>query len=331
MQGATRYPFGSGNGRLVTVFGGSGFVGRHVVRALARDGWRVRVAVRRPDLAGFLRPYGMVGQVEPVQANLRFPRSLPPVLAGAEAVVNCVGIRAETRRQSFAAVHVDGARAVAEAARAAGAAALVHLSALGADAGSDARYLASKAEGEAAVAAAFPEAAILRPSLQFGPEDTLFNRLAAMARFTPALPLVAGGVLHQPVFVGDVGAAVARLLAREAMPAGPFELGGPEVRSFRDLMATMLATIERRRLLLPLPHALALPLGGVLGLLPGRLKLLTADLTRQLRHPTVVSPAAAAEGRTLQGLGIAPTSLAAILPTYLSQYRARGEFERQRG
>ena len=228
-------------GSLVTVLGGSGFVGRHTVRALARDRWRVRAAVRRPDLAGHLQPMGDVGQIHAVQANLRYPDSVRRAVDGADAVVNLVGILAKSGAQTFHAVHVAGARAAAKAAREAGVKTFVHVSALGANRKSNARYARTKAAGEAAVLEAFPGAVILRPSLVFGPEDQLFNRFAAMARFSPFLPLIGGGhTKFQPIYVGDVAAAVAAACAGQAKADTVYELGGPDVVTFRELLLSLI-------------------------------------------------------------------------------------------
>jgi uncharacterized protein YbjT (DUF2867 family) len=314
---------------LVTVFGGSGFVGRHVVRALLKRGWRVRAAVRRPDLAGILQPLGMVGWVQPVQANLRYRWSVDRAVEDADAVVNLVGILAESGRQRFDAVHAFGARAVAEATRARGIKTLVHMSAIGADKASPSDYARTKAAGEAAVFETLPDSVVMRPSIQFGPGDGFFNRFASMARMAPALPLIGGGhTRFQPVFVGDVAKAVADALDGKVRRGTIYELGGPEVRTFRECMEMILAELERRRLLVPIPWSLATVAGAILGVLPG--KILTRDQVRQLRIDNVVSEAARAERRTIEGLGIDPTSLAAILPTYLQRFRARGQFDQRR-
>src|SRR5579862_5960593 len=241
---------------LVTVFGGSGFLGRHVVRALVRRGYRVRVAVRRPELAGFLRPMGRVGQIHAVQANLRYPQSIAAAVRDADIVVNLVVILFERGRQRFDAVQAEGAEAVALAAKAVGAP-LVHVSAIGADASSPSLYAQAKAEGERRVLAALPEATIVRPSIVFGPEDDFFNRFAALARMAPALPLPGGGQMRfQPVFAGDVAAAIAKAVDGKCKPATIYELGGPDVRTFKELMEYVLTTTERRRLLVPVPFAL---------------------------------------------------------------------------
>ncbi|MCP4384831.1 MAG: complex I NDUFA9 subunit family protein [Hyphomicrobiales bacterium] len=313
---------------LVTVFGGSGFVGRHVVRALLKRGWRVRAAVRRPDLAGFLQPLGMVGWVQPVQANLRYRWSVDRAVEGADAVVNLVAVLAQSGEQTFDALHVDGARAVAEAARDAGLAAITHISAIGADPDSESDYARTKAEGEKAVSETLPDSVIMRPSIVFGPEDQFFNRFAAMARVSMVLPLVGGGhTRFQPVFVGDVAAAIADSVEGEAQKGTIYELGGPEVETFHDCMEIMLKEINRRRVLLPLPWSLAGALGSIFQHLPGR--LLTADQVRQLKRDNVVSAEAVSENRAIEDLGITPTNLAAILPSYLWQYRRQGAYERR--
>ncbi len=324
--------------QLVTVFGGSGFVGRHVVRALVKRGYRVRVAVRRPDLAGFLQPLGMVGQIHAVQANLRYPDSVAAAVKGAAAVVNLVGILQEGGRQSFAGVQANGARAIAQACAAAGIARLVQVSAIGADRDSKSLYARSKAEGDAAVLAAVPGAVILRPSIVFGPEDGFFNRFAALARALPALPLVGGGETRfQPVFVGDVAEAVARGVDGVVAGGRVYELGGPEVKSFRELLAYICEVTDRKRLLVPLPFPVARIQARILelvdtltlGLLPDAIKL-TRDQVTLLESDNVVSAAALAEGRSFEGLGIAPVSVEAIVPSYLWRFRKAGQFDTAR-
>ena len=320
-------------GSLVTVFGGSGFVGRHAVEALARDGWRVRAAVRRPDLAGHLQPMGAVGQIHAVQANLRFPDSVRRAVEGADAVVNLVGILAKSGAQTFQAVHVAGARAVAEAAREAGARTLVHVSAAGADRKAKSTYARTKAAGEAAVQKAFPEAVILRPSLVFGPEDQLFNRFANMARLSPLLPLIGGGRSRiQPVYVGDVGEAIAAACAGRARPGTIYELGGPETITFRQLLERTLAWSGRKRRYLRIPFWLA-KLGALLTVpLPNSLRPLTVDQVRLLQSDNIVGKIAEAEGRTLAGLGIEhPHTMAAIVPGYLERFQPHGQFAHYRG
>ncbi len=312
--------------RLVTVFGGSGFVGRHLVRALARSGWRIRVAVRRPDLAFHLQPLGRVGQIHAVQANIRNQESVNRAVEGADAVVNLVGILYQSGQQRFDTVHAEGAKAVARAA-AAQKAKLVQFSAIGADATSKSAYARTKAAGEEAARAALPDADIVRPSIIFGPEDSFFNRFAGMARISPMLPLIGGGkTLFQPVFVGDVAAAVDAVLAGRARPGAIYELGGPEVRSFEDLMKLMLRIIDRKRLLVPLPFALARFQAAFFELLPK--PLLTRDQVRQLEVDNVVSEGAARERRTLPGLGITPTAMETVLPSYLVRFRRTGQYWR---
>ena len=309
---------------LVTVFGGSGFLGRHVVRALAGEGYRIRVAVRRPDLAGHLQPLGGVGQIHAVQANVRYPGSVEAAARDAAIVINLVGILFERGRQGFAAVHAQGAGAVARAAAGIGAR-MIHVSAIGADPQAPALYAQSKAAGEQAVLAAAPAATILRPSVVFGPEDDFFNRFAAIARLSPFLPLIGGGeTKFQPVFVGDVAAAVAKAAAGEAKGGTIYELGGPDVRTFRELMEFVLVTIERRRLLVPLPFALAELQAWFLQFLPT--PLLTPDQVKLLQRDNVVSEGAKRDGRTLAGLGLEARSMAAIVPTYLWRFRKSGQF-----
>jgi NADH dehydrogenase len=314
--------------KLVTVFGGSGFIGRHAVRALVRDGWRVRVAVRRPDLAGHLQPLGGVGQIVAVQANLRFPESVAQAVRGSDAVVNLVGILAESGKQSFASVQAEGPRIVAEAARQAGAARFVQMSAIGADRASKAAYGLTKAAGEDAVLQIYPDATILRPSIVFGPEDDFFNRFAAMARISPVLPLIGGGKTRfQPVFVGDVAQVVAMgASGKIGGGAGAYELGGPEVMTFEQILRYVLKVTGRKRILAPLPFGLAKMKARVLQLLPNA--PLTVDQVTMLETDNVVSDEAAAAGRTLQGLGVTPTPVEAVVPTYLWRFRKSGQFDK---
>ena len=310
--------------KLVTVFGGSGFLGRHVVRALARRGYLVRVACRRPDLAGFLQPLGNVGQIQAVQANLRVRWSVDRAVEGADYVVNLAGILFETGPQTFDAVQDFGARAVAEAARAANAG-LTHVSAIGAHLDSDSDYGRTKALGEKAVHETIPSAVIFRPSVVFGPEDQFFNRFANMARFSPALPLIGGGhTRFEPVYAGDVAEAIARSVDGKIERGKVYELGGPRVLTFRQCMEEMLETIDRKRFFVPVPWWLARLQGKILGLLPGH--LLTEDQVVLLQKDNVVSESARKEGRTLEGLGIQPVSLASILPSYLWRYRVAVQF-----
>lgn len=298
-----------------------------MVRALAKRGYRIRVGVRRPDTAGHLHPLGSVGQIKPVQANVRFPASVVAACAGADAVINLVGVLASSGRQTFDAIHVDGAETVARAAREAGAQTLIHVSALGADPDSPAAYGRTKAEGEARVRQEFPEARIFRPAIVFGPEDSFFNRFAAMARILPALPLIGGGETRfQPVFVGDVAKATAAVVDGEAGAPAIYELGGPEVLTFRELMEFMLRAIGRRRLLVPLPFSLARAQATILEMLPN--PLLTVDQVQMLERDNVVSEEAKAEGRTIEGLGVTPRGIEAIVPDYLVRFRRTGQYAR---
>ncbi|UDL94089.1 complex I NDUFA9 subunit family protein [Lichenihabitans sp. PAMC28606] len=324
--------------RIVTVFGGSGFLGRHVVRALARDGWRIRIASRRPDLAIHTQTTGRVGQITAVQANLRYPASLAAALRGADAVINLVGILAEQGKQQFETVHTAGAAAVVKAARDAGIGTLVHVSAIGADPEGASQYARSKGKAEAIVREAYPDAVILRPSIVFGPEDEFFNRFAAMARISPVLPLVGGGLTRfQPVYVGDVAEAVAAAAIGTARASGTYELGGPAVRTFKDLMDYVCRVTGRKRLLVPIPFdAMRIPAGLteladslLLGAFP-KMLLMTRDQITLLRSDNVVSPSAIANDLTLKGLGIEPRAMESIVPSYLYRFRKTGQFDRGR-
>ena len=317
----------------MTVFGGSGFVGRHVVRALAQQGYRIRSASRRPDLAGHLQPMGGVGQIQPVQANLRYPESIAAALAGCDAVVNLVGLLVKSGPQTFDAIHVEGARRIAAAAREAGVARLVHVSAIGADAKSPGNYGRTKAAGEAAVLAEFPGAVILRPSIIFGPEDAFFNRFADLARKAPLLPLVGGGrTRFQPVYVGDVAAAVAAACTGQARAGAVYELGGPEVMTFRQLLDRTQEWAGRNRAYLRLPFWAAKLAAALTLPLPNTLRPLTVDQVCMLQVDNVVAAAAEAEGRTLGGLGIMGAhAIDTIVPGYLEQYRPKGQFSHYRG
>jgi NADH dehydrogenase len=312
---------------LVTVFGGSGFVGTQAVRYLAKAGWRIRVAVRNPNLAYRMRLLGDVGQIDVAQANLRDTDSLLRALDGATASVNLVGLLYETGRQGFEAVHVEGARNVAEAAKASGVARVVQMSALGASPNSASKYARTKAEGEAAVRAVYPDAAVVRPSIVFGPGDGFFEKFAAMAQISPALPLIGGGTTRfQPVFVGDVGQALARIVTGAASAGHTYELGGPGVFTFKELMERMLAETGRRRILLPIPFGPA----GMLGALGDLSALMmappvTSDQVRLLRSDNVVS----GQYPGLAELGVTPATLEAVLPTYLYRYRKGGQYADQ--
>ncbi len=314
----------SNNETLITVYGGSGFLGRHLVRALAKRDYRIRVAVRRPELAGHLQPLGMVGQINAVQVNIRNAASVEAAARGADVLINLVGILFERGRQRFDAVHTVGAEQVALAANAHGAR-LVHISAIGADENAPAHYARSKAKAEKLVLSAQPTAVIMRPSILFGPEDDFFNRFASLARFSPALPLIGGGhTKFQPVFVGDVAAAITEAVAGNARPGTIYELGGPDVRTFKELMQFVLRTIERKRLLVPLPFFAAKLKAMFLQFAPT--PLLTPDQVELLRVDNVVSDAAKGGDRTLQALGIEPEPIEAIVPGYLWRFRKTGQF-----
>ncbi|MGX1791143.1 complex I NDUFA9 subunit family protein [Bosea sp. NPDC055332] len=319
--------------QLVTVFGGSGFLGRHVVRALARRGYRVRAAVRRPDLAGFLQPLGIVGQVTAVQANLRYPDSVAAAVHGADVVINLVGIMREKGRQNFSSVQAQGARSVAQACANLGVERLIQVSALGADADSKSAYARAKAEGEAAAHALVKQAIVFRPSVMFGPEDTFFNRFASLVRMLPVLPLAGAETKFQPVFVGDVAEAIARAVDGKVDGGKVYELGGPETKTLRGLVDYVCEITGRKRLIAPMPFGLARLQGQILeiadmltlGLMPSEL-VLTRDQVSLLESDNVVSATAEKEGRTLHGLGIAPVSAEAEVPGYLWRFRKAGQF-----
>jgi NADH dehydrogenase len=315
-------------GGLITVIGGSGFIGRHTIRILARDGWRIKAATRRPELAGYLQPMGDVGQIYPVQANLRFPESIHHVLTGADAAVNLVGILFNSGAQTFKNIHVEGARNAARAAREAGVKTFIHVSALGASPNSKGRYGRTKAAGEAAVLAEFPDAVILRPSIVFGPEDHFFNRFAALAQFSPLLPLIGGGrTKFQPVYVGDVAGAIAKVAAGEARMGLTYELGGPEVQTFRQLLDRMQRWIGRKKWYLPIPFPIAKALALLTIPLPNALRPLTVDQVSMLQSDNVVSEQAKLEGRNLEGLGLTrPHSIATIVPSYLIRFNPKGQY-----
>ena len=313
--------------KLVTIFGGSGFVGRYIARRMAKEGWRVRVACRRPNEALFVRPYGVPGQVEPLACNIRDDASVRSMIRGADAVVNCVGVFNGIGANTFDAVQAEGAGRIARLAAAEGVGALVHVSAIGADAGADSDYARTKGAGEAAVRAAFPAAVILRPSVIFGTEDHFFNRFASMTRMGPVLPIVGAGTKFQPVHVDDVARAAVKGVLGQA-GADVYELGGPEADSLRRLMGRMLHVIQRRRAVVNVPFFLARIIGfgfdmvqGVtLGLVEN--KILTRDQVKNLRHDNVVAPGA----KGLADLGITPTAMEAVLPEYLWRYRPSGQY-----
>lgn len=313
--------------KLVTIYGGSGFVGRYIARRMAKEGWRVRVAVRRPNEALFVKPYGAVGQVEPFFCNIRDDASVRAAMQGADAVVNCVGILVNQGRNKFDDVQKDGATRIAKIAAAESVETLVHISALGADAESESEYSRSKAQGEAAVLKAFPKAMILRPSIIFGTEDGFFNKFAAMTKFGPVLPITGGNTRFQPVYVDDVAKAAVMGVLGEA--EGVYELGGPDVETFKQLMDRMLGVIARRRMVLNLPYAAAFLVGLagdiVQGLTMGLItnRILTVDQVRNLGRDNVVAPNA----RGFEALGITPTPMGAVLPDYLWRFRVHGQYE----
>lgn len=313
--------------KLVTIYGGSGFVGRHIAQRMAQQGWRVRVAVRRPNEALFVRPFGVVGQVEPVLCNIRNEASVRAVMHGADAVVNCVGILNGVGKNSFDAVQAEGAGTIARVAAALGVKHLVQLSAIGADAKSDSAYARSKAAGEAAVLAAFAQAVILRPSVIFGNGDGFFNRFAAMTRYGPILPVVGGATLFQPVHVEDVAQAAVQGVLGQAAP-GVYELGGPDVASLTDLMQQMLAVVQRHQLVMDIPFfvarimAFGFDMVQKMSLQLITNQVLTRDQVTNLAHDNVVTPGA----KGFADLGIVPASVAAVLPEYLWTNRPAGQF-----
>lgn len=313
--------------KLVTIYGGSGFVGRYIARRLAKEGWRIRVAVRRPNEAMHVKPYGAVGQVEPVFCNIRDDNSVRAVMQGADAVVNCVGTFDRKGKNNFDAVQNEGAERIARLAAEEGVQRMVQISAIGANVDSDSIYAQTKAKGEAAVLEHFPTAVILRPSVIFGSEDEFFNRFAGMTRFSPVLPVVGADTKFQPVYVDDVASAAAMGVTGEAAP-GIYELGGPDVNTFRELMQQMLSVIRRRRLIMNIPFGIASLMAGVmelvqtvsLGLIPPQI---TRDQVRSLRVDNVVS-----EGtRGFADLGIKPVAMEAIMPDYLWRFRPAGQYE----
>lgn len=314
--------------KLVTIYGGSGFVGRYIARRLANEGWRVRVAVRRPNEAMFVKPYGVVGQVEPILCNIRDDASVAAVMHGADAVVNCVGVLNELGKNEFDAVQAEGAERIARIAAEQGVARMVHISAIGADADSSSEYSRTKAQGEAGVLAHMPSAVILRPSIVFGTEDQFFNRFAGMTRMGPFLPLVGAETKFQPVYVDDVAKAAVQGVLGQA-EAGIYELGGPEVKSFRALMQQMLGVIHRRRVIIGVPFFAARIMAGVLDiakfvsfqLFPNH--ILTRDQLKNLRRDNVVSEGA----KGFDDLGIEPATLESVLPDYLWKFRPAGQYD----
>lgn len=312
--------------RKITIFGGSGFLGRHLVTRLARSGWAVLLAERHPSRAHYLQPLGDVGQITAVAARVQDQDRVARVVEGADAVVNLTGILYETGRQKFDGVHHSGAANIAKAAAAADVKRLVHVSAIGADPKAEARYARTKGLGEEAVRQAFPTATILRPSIVIGPEDGFFNRFAEMTRISPFLPLVGGGLTKfQPVYVGDVAQAIEMGLESDALAGEIYELGGPKVYSFKALLELMLEQIGKRRALLPLPFAIASLQATFLELLP--VPPLTRDQVRLLRSDNVVS----ADAKGFAELGISPSAVETIIPTYLDKYRPGGRYNMRGG
>jgi len=309
--------------RIVTIFGASGFLGRHMVRALAKDGWRIRACSRRPQLAEFLRPYGTVGQIQPFKANVTDEAEVRRAVTGADAVINLAGVlHGGLRGKAFTSTHSDGAGLIARAAAEAGVKHFLHVSALGISATSKAKYAASKLAGEAAVREAFPGATIFRPSVVFGQEDQFFNRFANMARYTWVLPLIGGGATKfQPVFVSDIAQAATVALDSDTAKGVTYELGGPEVMSFRQVLELIVKVIARRRLFAPVPFFLA-----KLGAYPAMLlpnPPITPDQVEMLKGDSIVSEGA----KGFADLGISPEAPEAIVPGYLWRFRRTGQFE----
>lgn len=313
--------------KLVTIYGGSGFVGRYIARRLAKEGWRIRVAVRRPNEAMHVKPFGSVGQVEPVLCNVRDDASVARAMDGADAVVNCVGVLTERGKNKFDAVQHEGAERIARLAAAAGIETMVHLSAIGADEASDSEYAQSKALGEAGVLQHMPNAMILRPSVIFGPEDEFFNRFASMTILSPVLPIVCGASKFQPVYVDDVARAAVKGVLEGT--SGTYELGGPDVKTFKELMADMLDVVNRRRLIVNLPlfagRLMAFGLGLAQSLTFGLFHngQLTSDQLKQLVNDNVVAD----DAKTLEDLGLKSTPMDSVLPSYLWRFRPSGQYD----
>jgi NADH dehydrogenase len=330
MIGALRTP----EQQIVTVFGGSGFLGRYVVSLLAQRGYRVLVPTRQPNMANFL-PLGKVGQIHPIHANLRHSDSVAHAVARADHVINLVGILQENSRQRFDTIQAKAPALIAEAAKKA--VSITHVSAIGADSNSESAYARSKAEGEAALLQVRPDAVILRPSLLFGPGDNSFNRFATLARMLPVLPLPGAETRFQPIYAGDVAAAIVASVDGKVPTGRVYELGGPEIRTLRQMMEFVFEATERKRAIVPVPNNAARAMGSVmgfldrltLGLIPNEL-VTTRDQAILLESDNVVSESATAEGRTLQGLGITPTTIEAIVPSYLVRFRKTGQFDLKR-
>lgn len=314
--------------KLVTVFGGSGFVGTHLAQLLARAGYRVRIAVRRPDLAGDAKMLGGVGQIVPIQANLRNAASVQRAVAGADMVVNLVGIGFEGGKQSFSTVHSEGAGLVAQAAKAAGVTSLVHVSALGVDTAAEiSAYAKSKLDGETAVLAAFPQAVILRPSLMFGHGDGFFNLMGMLTRMLPVMPLISGDTRFQPVHVGDVAEAILKAAEGKVKTGRVYELGGPDIETHKALLERILRETGRKRPLLALPSPIAKLFALPFSILPIK-PLITEDQVDLLGVDNVVSDAALRDKRTFAAFDIVPTAMDQILPQYMWRFRKHGQFDR---
>ncbi len=313
--------------QLVTIFGGSGFVGRYIARRMAKEGWRVRVAVRNVNEAMFVRPYGVVGQVEPVFCNIRDDASVAAVTEGADAVVNCVGVLDEVGKNTFSAVQAEGATRIARIAAAHGVKRMVHISAIGADAEADSAYAKTKAAGEAGVLEHMPGAMILRPSIVFGPEDQFFNRFAGMSRIGPVLPIIGADTRFQPVFVDDIAAAAVKGVLGEA-EGGIYELGGPDVHTFRELMQLMLGVVHRRRLIVNTPFWMARLMAGVFGVVRTlSLGLIKGPVTKDQVINLAVDNVVSEDARGFDALGMQPTAMEPVLPDYLWRFRPSGQYD----
>ena len=313
--------------QLVTIFGGSGFVGRYIARRMAKEGWRVRVAVRNVNEAMFVRPYGVVGQVEPVFCNIRDDASVAAVTEGADAVVNCVGVLDEVGKNTFSAVQTEGATRIARIAAAHGVKRMVHISAIGADAEADSAYAKTKAAGEAGVLEHMPGAMILRPSIVFGPEDQFFNRFAGMSRIGPVLPIIGADTRFQPVFVDDIAAAAVKGVLGEA-EGGIYELGGPDVHTFRELMQLMLGVVHRRRLIVNTPFWMARLMAGAFGVVRTlSLGLIKGPVTKDQVINLAVDNVVSEDARGFDALGMQPTAMEPVLPDYLWRFRPSGQYD----
>ncbi|MGJ8617098.1 MAG: complex I NDUFA9 subunit family protein [Sulfitobacter sp.] len=314
--------------KLVTIYGGSGFIGRYIARRMAKAGWRVRVAVRNPNEAMFVRPYGVVGQVEPILCNVRDDASVRAAMQGANVVVNCVGILVESGKNRFDSVQAEAPMRIARLASENGVARMIHISAIGADADSESDYARSKAEGEAGVLEHMPDAVILRPSIVFGPEDEFFNRFAGMTRMSPVLPVAHADTKFQPVYVDDIANAAEMAIKGEAK-GGVYELGGPDVETFRELMQRMLDVIHRRRLILNLPGLVARMMAFGFDMLQAVTfglfmnTMLTRDQLKNLKHDNVVAD----DAMGFDALGIVPVSMTSVLPDYLWRFRPSGQYD----